>query len=1023
MSVSFSLGGVTATVQNPDLNDQLNLDPHQVVQPKASGGFYRFALADATDTLRELKWSNLRLSELNALQTFFNNQAQGTLNEFTFTDERGVSWAAYFLNATLDPITVADEAASIGSFVTGGETVPTTVRSGGFYQLTIKLHIRSGSPSTSAATESPTSTPTEAGTPGPTAAPTSPPKYALESALVAHENLTTTAHGGIVASTDSRLTNARTPTAHASTHASGGSDPVSPASIGADAAGAAAAAQAAAEAASIPLTALVTSVGSPGSNSNVPSEAAVRTALTSAISTAESAAEAASDAYGAAATVQTNLNAHAALTTTAHGGIVAPPSSPTAGHFASLTSTGQIQDSDDSASSFDAAGAASTVQSALNTHAALTTTAHGGLIPASAAGADGGVATLDVNGKVPTSQLPTAILGALEYQGTWDCSGGSYPSSPAKGQYWVCSVAGTISGTAYGVGDWLTYNGASWNRVDGQQVVSSVCGKVGAVTLGPSDVGADASGTAAAAQAAAEAASIPLTSLVTSVGSPGSNSNVPSEAAVRTALTSAISAAETAAEAASDASGSAAAVQTNLNTHTALTTTAHGGIVAAPSSTTSGHAATFSGTTGQIQDAGAAPELVPSSFTSGHLASFTSAGQLQDSGDSISSFDASGAANTVQTNLNTHAGLTTTAHGGLVAPPSSPTAGDFASLTSAGQIQDSGKSASSFIAASALVTSVGSPGSNSNVPSEEAVRTAINNATSGLGEGNVEGPGSSTAGDFAAFSDTTGKNLEDSGKSASSFDASGAANTVQTNLNTHAGLTTTAHGGIVAAPSSTTNNDFVSFNGTSGQIQDSGKSASSFDASGAANTVQTNLNTHAGLTTTAHGGIVASLSSPTAGDFASLTSAGQIQDSGKSSASFAAAQHETNHLHGGSDVLALPDAVEFVFCGSGSALTTSADPICLYIPFACTISGWAAGSPNATNGSVTFNVGTVASNGAVTSLIGSGTAPAISSAIQASSTSLTNWTTAIAAGTWIQVSLASVSTFDDVTLSLTLTRS
>jgi hypothetical protein len=153
MSVSFSLGGVTATVQNPDLNDQLNLDPHQVVQPKASGGFYRFALADVTDTQRELKWSNLRLSELNALQSFFSNQAQGTLNEFTFTDERGVAWAAYFLSATLDPITVADEPASTGSFVTGGDTVPTTTRTGGTYELTIKLHIRNAStpPATTAA--------------------------------------------------------------------------------------------------------------------------------------------------------------------------------------------------------------------------------------------------------------------------------------------------------------------------------------------------------------------------------------------------------------------------------------------------------------------------------------------------------------------------------------------------------------------------------------------------------------------------------------------------------------------------------------------------------------------------------------------------------------------------------------------------------------------------------------------------------------------------------------------------------
>jgi parallel beta-helix repeat protein len=49
---------------------------------------------------------------------------------------------------------------------------------------------------------------------------------ARASADSAHASLTTTAHGGIVASSDSRLSDSRTPTAHASTHASAGSDPL-----------------------------------------------------------------------------------------------------------------------------------------------------------------------------------------------------------------------------------------------------------------------------------------------------------------------------------------------------------------------------------------------------------------------------------------------------------------------------------------------------------------------------------------------------------------------------------------------------------------------------------------------------------------------------------------------------------------------------------------------------------------------------------------------------------------------------
>ncbi|MDY0164292.1 hypothetical protein [Desulfobotulus sp.] len=55
----------------------------------------------------------------------------------------------------------------------------------------------------------------------------------VQSNLTAHTEQTTAAHGGIVASNDPRLSNARNPTLHAASHGSGGGDPVTPAAIGA----------------------------------------------------------------------------------------------------------------------------------------------------------------------------------------------------------------------------------------------------------------------------------------------------------------------------------------------------------------------------------------------------------------------------------------------------------------------------------------------------------------------------------------------------------------------------------------------------------------------------------------------------------------------------------------------------------------------------------------------------------------------------------------------------------------------
>lgn len=110
-------------------------------------------------------------------------------------------------------------------------------------------------------------------------------------------------------------------------------------------------------------------------------------------------------------------------------------------------------------------------------------------------GVAGGYASLDGSGKIPTYELPSSILGAAIYQGTWNAFSNSpviTSSVGTKGYYYVVNTPGStnINGiTDWKLGDWIIFNGTIWEKVDNTDAVISVNGYTGAVTLTKSDVG------------------------------------------------------------------------------------------------------------------------------------------------------------------------------------------------------------------------------------------------------------------------------------------------------------------------------------------------------------------------------------------------------------------------------------------------------------------------------------------------------------------------------------------------------
>lgn len=90
----------------------------------------------------------------------------------------------------------------------------------------------------------------------------------------------------------------------------------------------------------------------------------------------------------------------------------------------------------------------------------------------------------------------TTITGTLNYQGTWNASTNTptlTSSVGTNGYYYVVNVAGStnLNGiTDWQVGDWAIFNGSVWQKLDQTDLVTSVNGQTGAVTITANSLGA-----------------------------------------------------------------------------------------------------------------------------------------------------------------------------------------------------------------------------------------------------------------------------------------------------------------------------------------------------------------------------------------------------------------------------------------------------------------------------------------------------------------------------------------------------
>jgi len=120
-------------------------------------------------------------------------------------------------------------------------------------------------------------------------------------------------------------------------------------------------------------------------------------------------------------------------------------------------------------------------------------------IPFSQKGVATGVATLGVDGRLTTEQIPSSLTGAITFQGGWNAATNTPTLSNGTGvtgyQY-IVTVGGDrnlgAGNVVYASGDTVTYGANVWNRVSGSSPISSISGNLhmqvgpttGAVVIG-----------------------------------------------------------------------------------------------------------------------------------------------------------------------------------------------------------------------------------------------------------------------------------------------------------------------------------------------------------------------------------------------------------------------------------------------------------------------------------------------------------------------------------------------------------
>jgi len=115
MSVTFTKGGTSVTLPNPERSNVYTVERAQVQERSAAGTL--FVYDKGLEILRmELEFRELDDAQKSDIESFFRTTVTFGLSTFTYTDHEGASWTARLVQTSLSFTEYDDDRSDTGNY-------------------------------------------------------------------------------------------------------------------------------------------------------------------------------------------------------------------------------------------------------------------------------------------------------------------------------------------------------------------------------------------------------------------------------------------------------------------------------------------------------------------------------------------------------------------------------------------------------------------------------------------------------------------------------------------------------------------------------------------------------------------------------------------------------------------------------------------------------------------------------------------------------------------------------------------